>query len=157
MIQWRESHGDAIQSNPSYASRQEVASVQLRSVYQLFLQRTWLTYCLSWTILMIEMSLNRSNAHRVSVSGILLGCCKRSQLTEDKSYRFSQIAKSLRAVQSSTKTSLRIDNDGLLSLQFMMPAPKAKDGGAENSSAFIDFQVRSYLDSWVELHFWTSL
>lgn len=56
------------------------------------------------------------------------------------SYRFSQIAKSLRAVQSSTKTSLRIDSDGLLSLQFMMPSPKTKDGGASNSSAFIDFQ-----------------
>ncbi|KAF5360515.1 hypothetical protein D9756_004883 [Leucocoprinus leucothites] len=55
------------------------------------------------------------------------------------SYRFSHIAKSLRAVQSSTKTSLRIDNDGLLSLQFMMPPPKGKENNAE-SSAFIDFQ-----------------
>jgi len=33
---------------------------------------------------MIEMSSNRSNAHRVSVSGMLLDCCKRPQLTEEQ-------------------------------------------------------------------------
>ncbi|KAG9098772.1 ssDNA endodeoxyribonuclease [Ceratobasidium sp. 370] len=38
------------------------------------------------------------------------------------SYRFSHIARALRALQASLKTSLRIDSDGLLSLQFMMPA-----------------------------------
>ncbi|KAG8688680.1 ssDNA endodeoxyribonuclease [Ceratobasidium sp. 394] len=38
------------------------------------------------------------------------------------SYRFSHIARALRALQGSLKTSLRIDGDGLLSLQFMMPA-----------------------------------
>ncbi|KXN88090.1 Cell cycle checkpoint protein RAD1 [Leucoagaricus sp. SymC.cos] len=57
------------------------------------------------------------------------------------SYRFSHIAKTLRAVSSSTKTSLRIDDDGLLSLQFMMPSPKARGTDGGDSSAFIDFQV----------------
>ncbi|KAH0584433.1 Cell cycle checkpoint protein RAD1 [Termitomyces sp. J132] len=51
------------------------------------------------------------------------------------SYRFGHITKTLRALQSSTKTSLRIDEDGLLSLQFLMPSPR---GGA--SDAFIEFR-----------------
>ncbi|KAG6865679.1 hypothetical protein C0991_000449, partial [Blastosporella zonata] len=51
------------------------------------------------------------------------------------SYRFGHITKTLRALQSSTKTSLRIDKDGLLSLQFLMPSLK---GGT--SDAFIEFR-----------------
>ncbi|KAJ3570096.1 hypothetical protein NP233_g4621 [Leucocoprinus birnbaumii] len=66
------------------------------------------------------------------------------------SYRFSHIAKSLRAVQSSTKTSLRIDNDGLLSLQFMMPPPKGKEDDGESSAAYIDFQVSPNFPPWIE-------
>jgi len=55
------------------------------------------------------------------------------------SYRFGHISRALRALQSSTKTSLRIDEEGLLSLQFLMPSPKARaaDGGAD---AFIEFR-----------------
>ncbi len=56
------------------------------------------------------------------------------------SYRFSHIVKTLRALQSSTKTSLRIDDEGLLSLQFMMPSSKAR-GLSEGPQAFIEFQV----------------
>ncbi|KAG6845217.1 hypothetical protein H0H87_012544 [Tephrocybe sp. NHM501043] len=52
------------------------------------------------------------------------------------SYRFGHITKTLRALQSSTKTSLRIDEGGLLSLQFLMPSLK---GGT--SDAFIEFRV----------------
>ncbi|CCO26338.1 cell cycle checkpoint protein [Rhizoctonia solani AG-1 IB] len=37
-------------------------------------------------------------------------------------YRYRHIARALRPLQSSLKVSLRIDRDGLLSLQFMMPA-----------------------------------
>ncbi|KAF9444331.1 Rad1-domain-containing protein [Macrolepiota fuliginosa MF-IS2] len=55
------------------------------------------------------------------------------------SYRFTHIAKTLRALQSSTKTSLRIDDEGLLSLQFMMPSPKARGPEGEGAQAFIDF------------------
>ncbi|KAF8191492.1 Rad1/Rec1/Rad17 [Mycena galopus ATCC 62051] len=54
------------------------------------------------------------------------------------SYRFGHISRTLRALQSSTKTSLRIDDEGLLSLQFLMPSPKAKTEGA--SDAFIEFR-----------------
>ncbi|KAG6850414.1 hypothetical protein H0H93_013639 [Arthromyces matolae] len=57
------------------------------------------------------------------------------------SYRFAHITKTVRAMQSSTKTSLRIDEDGLLSLQFLMPSPK---GGA--SDAFIEFRCLALED-----------
>ncbi|KAG5650882.1 hypothetical protein H0H81_010661 [Sphagnurus paluster] len=53
------------------------------------------------------------------------------------SYRFQHISRTLKALQSSTKTSLRIDEDGLLSLQFLMPSPKPKGTSAE---AFIEFR-----------------
>ena len=45
----------------------------------------------------------------------------------------------LRALQSSTKTSLRIDDEGLLSLQFLVPVPKPRGG---QSDSFIEFRVR---------------
>ncbi|KAH9890604.1 Rad1-domain-containing protein [Cubamyces lactineus] len=51
-------------------------------------------------------------------------------------YRFSHVARALRALQSSLKTSLRIDDEGLLSLQFMMPAPRRP---GRRSEAFIEF------------------
>ncbi|KAJ7684525.1 Rad1/Rec1/Rad17 [Mycena polygramma] len=54
------------------------------------------------------------------------------------SYRFGHISRTLRALQSSTKTSLRIDDEGLLSLQFLMPSPKAKTEAA--TDAFIEFR-----------------
>jgi cell cycle checkpoint protein len=57
------------------------------------------------------------------------------------SYSFKHISKALRALMSSTKTSLRIDEDGLLSFQFLMPAPKPKGGGG-GGDAFIEFRVR---------------
>ncbi|PBK87500.1 hypothetical protein ARMGADRAFT_456963 [Armillaria gallica] len=39
------------------------------------------------------------------------------------SYRFAHISRTLRALQSSTKTSLRIDDESLLSVQFPLPHP----------------------------------
>ncbi|KAF7359202.1 Cell cycle checkpoint protein RAD1 [Mycena sanguinolenta] len=53
------------------------------------------------------------------------------------SYRFGHISRTLRALQSSTKTSLRIDDEGLLSLQFLMPSPTKI---AADSQAFIEFR-----------------
>ncbi|EGN96243.1 hypothetical protein SERLA73DRAFT_185884 [Serpula lacrymans var. lacrymans S7.3] len=53
------------------------------------------------------------------------------------SYRFGHISRTLRALQSSTKTSLRIEEEGLLSLQFLVPVPKPR-GGLSNS--FIEFR-----------------
>lgn len=55
------------------------------------------------------------------------------------SYRFSHITKAFKALQSSTKTSLRIDDQGTLSLQFLMPSPKPRPAGG--SDAFLEFRV----------------
>lgn len=57
-------------------------------------------------------------------------------------YRYSHISRALRALQSSLKTSLRIDEEGLLSMQFMMPAPRRP--GGRRSEAFIEFWVSVY-------------
>ncbi|KAJ7611609.1 Rad1/Rec1/Rad17 [Roridomyces roridus] len=54
-------------------------------------------------------------------------------------YRFAHISRTLRALQSSTKTSLRIDNEGLLSLQFIMPSPKSRPD-EEGTIAFVEFR-----------------
>ncbi|KAJ6546926.1 Rad1/Rec1/Rad17 [Mycena capillaripes] len=63
------------------------------------------------------------------------------------SYRFGHISRTLRALQSSTKTSLRIDDEGLMSLQFLMPSPKAKTEAAED--AFIEFRCLALDDELV--------
>ncbi|KAF5386954.1 hypothetical protein D9615_001940 [Tricholomella constricta] len=60
------------------------------------------------------------------------------------SYRLQLISRTLRALQSSTKTSLRIDEEGLLSLQFLMPSPKPR--GA--SDAFIEFRCLALDDDF---------
>ncbi|KAF8655860.1 hypothetical protein AX16_002943 [Volvariella volvacea WC 439] len=65
-------------------------------------------------------------------------------------YRYSHISRALRALQTSTKTSLRIDESGLLSLQFLMPTSNKPRGlagggsaGGEGIAAFIEFRVSS--------------
>ncbi|KAJ6606366.1 Rad1/Rec1/Rad17 [Mycena vulgaris] len=63
------------------------------------------------------------------------------------SYRFGHISRTLRALQSSTKTSLRIDDEGLLSLQFLMPSPKAKT--EDSAPAFIEFRCLALDDELV--------
>ncbi|KAF7353721.1 Cell cycle checkpoint protein RAD1 [Mycena venus] len=63
------------------------------------------------------------------------------------SYRFGHISRTLRALQSSTKTSLRIDDEGLLSLQFLMPSPKAKTEAT--ADAFIEFRCLALDDELV--------
>ncbi|TFK72220.1 Rad1-domain-containing protein [Pluteus cervinus] len=65
--------------------------------------------------------------------------CKKSL---SYTYRFNHIARTLRALQSSTKTSLRIDDEGLLSLQFLMPVTNKRVGapGGEAPAAFIEFR-----------------
>ncbi|KAI0956686.1 hypothetical protein AcW1_005304 [Taiwanofungus camphoratus] len=54
------------------------------------------------------------------------------------SYRFNYILCAMRALQSSTKTSLRINERGLLCLQFLMPSPRPR--GGDRSDAFIEFR-----------------
>ncbi|KAJ2917605.1 hypothetical protein MD484_g2820, partial [Candolleomyces efflorescens] len=49
-------------------------------------------------------------------------------------YRFSHLSRTLRALSSSTKTSVRIDEDGLLSLQFQMFKP------GTSAEGFIEFR-----------------
>ncbi|KAJ8093604.1 checkpoint clamp complex protein Rad1 [Marasmius tenuissimus] len=58
------------------------------------------------------------------------------------SYRFVHITRAMRALQTSIKTSLRIDKEGLLSLQFLMPVSGSRrnDTGGGNSSNFIEFR-----------------
>jgi cell cycle checkpoint protein len=60
----------------------------------------------------------------------------------DISYRFAHISRTLRALQNSTKTSLRIEDEGLLSLQFLVPVPKPRGG---MSDSFIEFRVGFFL------------
>ncbi|KAJ3815398.1 Rad1/Rec1/Rad17 [Lentinula lateritia] len=56
------------------------------------------------------------------------------------SYRFSHIARTMRALQTSVKTSLRIDNEGLLSLQFLMPSSTPRMNSVGVTSNFIEFR-----------------
>ncbi|KAF9265823.1 Rad1-domain-containing protein [Marasmius fiardii PR-910] len=57
------------------------------------------------------------------------------------SYRFVHITRAMRALQTSVKTSLRIDKEGLLSLQFLMPAQRSRREGMHGGgqSHFIEF------------------
>ena len=59
-------------------------------------------------------------------------------------YKFSHITRAMRALQGSLKTSLRINDEGLLSLQFMMPAPRRPS--VQRSEAFVEFWVSLYQD-----------
>jgi hypothetical protein len=68
--------------------------------------------------------------------------CVLNLLIVDLSYRFTHISRTMRALQSSTKSSLRVDEDGLLSIQFLMPNPKPKNLHEESRDAFIEFRVR---------------
>lgn len=106
-----------------------------------------LTPCRRWTTQMTERSLKRLNAQNRSNSGSWLLRYMRMHVIFRKltiewnashSYRFGHISRTLRALQNSTKTSLRIDREGLLALQFLMPSPKPRGG---TSDAFIEFRV----------------
>ncbi|KAG2120949.1 Rad1/Rec1/Rad17, partial [Suillus discolor] len=44
------------------------------------------------------------------------------------SYRFAHISRMLQALQNSTKTSLCLEQEGLLSLQFLVPVPRPRGG-----------------------------
>jgi cell cycle checkpoint protein len=54
------------------------------------------------------------------------------------SYRVAHISRALRALQNSSKTSLRIGSDGTMNMQFLVPSPVARSGASE---AFISFRV----------------
>jgi len=48
----------------------------------------------------------------------------------------------MRALQSSTKTSLRMDEEGLLGLQFLMPSPRPRGSTHSGTDGFIEYRVR---------------
>lgn len=52
------------------------------------------------------------------------------------SYRFGLVTNALRALQSSAKTSMRINSEGLLSLQLLIPYPKQGGGPAHTFTEF---------------------
>ena len=54
------------------------------------------------------------------------------------SYRVAHIARAQQALQNSSKTSLRIGNDGSMNMQFLVSSPLAQGGTSE---AFISFRV----------------
>jgi cell cycle checkpoint protein len=66
--------------------------------------------------------------------------------TAAESYRYSLMLRMLKALTSSTKMSLRLDDEGLLSLQFLMPSPRARGAlgpQANAAEAFVEFRVRA--------------
>ncbi|KAI0694167.1 repair protein Rad1/Rec1/Rad17-domain-containing protein [Cerioporus squamosus] len=54
-------------------------------------------------------------------------------------YKFSHISRAMRALQISYKTSLRIDDQGMLSMQFMMLTQKRRGEGQQ--PAFVQIEV----------------
>ncbi|KIL68541.1 hypothetical protein M378DRAFT_892613 [Amanita muscaria Koide BX008] len=66
------------------------------------------------------------------------------------SYRFAHINRTQRALQNSIKTSLRIDDEGLLSLQFLMPSPQVRTNQEGQPSAFIEFRCLALDDEGLE-------
>lgn len=60
------------------------------------------------------------------------------------SYRFSHITKTLKALQNSSKTSLRIDENGLLSLQFLSSSVSPRGGVVDS---ILDFKFLSIDES----------
>lgn len=97
-----------------------------------------------WITRTIERYWRRLNVRGLCLPGKmsqLLHCMFLLTRAGSHSYRFVHISHTIRALQSSTKTSLRIEAEGLLSLQFLVPVPKAKGGGSSDS--FIEFRVRA--------------
>jgi cell cycle checkpoint protein len=64
------------------------------------------------------------------------------------SYRVAHIARAQRALQSSSKTSLRIGSDGTMNMQFLVPSPLVRGGTNE---AFISFRVKQLAIRTTEL------
>ena len=62
-----------------------------------------------------------------------------------RSYNFSTFSLANRALQASIKVSLRIDNEGFMSLQLMMPQPASKRV-APTESGIIEFKFRALED-----------
>lgn len=62
------------------------------------------------------------------------------------SYKFSSVKAAQRAMQSASKVSLRLDEDGVLSLQFLVEIGYGEGDGA----AFVDFRIVPLVDGEAE-------
>ena len=87
---------------------------------------------------MIVRSSKLSSATNLSPSSTSLIPNMANRLILKVSYAYKTITRANRALAASLKLSLRIDSEGLLSLQFMIP-PSRPNGEAH---AFIEFKVR---------------
>ena len=59
-----------------------------------------------------------------------------------QSYKYSMIQKAARAMSVATKVSIRVDTQGVLSMQFMVEVePAAGGGGGTSQVCFVDFRV----------------
>lgn len=60
-----------------------------------------------------------------------------------QSYKYSMIQKAARAMSVATKVSIRVDTQGVLSMQFMVEVEPAAAGGGGGTSqvCFVDFRV----------------
>ncbi|KAK3633889.1 checkpoint clamp complex protein Rad1 [Elasticomyces elasticus] len=61
-------------------------------------------------------------------------------------YRFSAVKSATRAMAAATKVSVRMDGEGVLSLQFLVEV----DGGGEEGVAFVDFRVVPLVEGEIE-------
>lgn len=66
-------------------------------------------------------------------------------LVDHTRYKFSHFSLALRALQASVKMSLRIDDQGYLSMQLMMPSPLGKNLQGSDSG-IIEFKMRALDD-----------
>ena len=97
-----------------------------------------MTLFLRWTTQMIVRSSKLSSAtnlFRSSTPPIPRVAAR--LILKRVSYAYKTITRANRALAASLKLSLRIDGDGLLSLQFMLPPSRPND----EAHAFIEFKV----------------
>ncbi|KAG8897495.1 ssDNA endodeoxyribonuclease, partial [Tulasnella sp. 403] len=66
-------------------------------------------------------------------------------LIPSSSYRFSHVAKISKALQGSIRTSMRINDTGVLSIQLMMPMVRARN--QDSSNPFIEFRCLALDDA----------
>lgn len=75
-----------------------------------------------------------------------LSACPRSPSPDEVGFRFGRynfglFSQANRALQAAIKVSLRIDDEGFLSLQMMMPPPVGKRLDNSSDSGIIEFKL----------------
>jgi Repair protein Rad1/Rec1/Rad17 len=113
-------------------------ALRFASPVTLILARSSLPYR-RWIIRMTAKCSRQSTAQSQFLSG--LNTFQKSWHWDNGarcSYRVAHIARAQQALQNSSKTSLRIGNDGSMNMQFLVSSPLAQGGTSE---AFISFRV----------------